>query len=117
MSVLDNIADIAYNALNGVFKEFTLIRKETVASSGKPWEVAETVNTEYACKAIKSDYKNYEIDDSRIQVGDCKIIILAKSVSIKPKTSDNIRDTDGHVWKVLAVHTDPASATYKCQCR
>lgn len=116
MSVLDSIADIAYNSLKDIFSTFTVVRKIAEAND-KPWQSSVVSSEEYSCKAMKSGYKSFEIDGTRIQTGDCKIIILAKSLPSGIKTSDIIKDPSGKSWKIVSVNIDPANATFKCQCR
>jgi hypothetical protein len=123
MAVLDSVAKIAYGALKGEFKKFLILRTVETPSETEPWKINQKSTTQHECLAIRSSYKNWEIDGEKILKDDCKITILSMSIpdtltdGLNKKT-DTIKDLGkDRVWKIESIKIDPADATYRCQCR
>ncbi len=119
MGLLDGgIKSIVGNALQGVFLDFSIIKK-TVTAGSDPWEPSITTETVTACKAIVTRFKYHEIDGERVKMEDRKIIILAEGLAVVPEIGDYIKgSTDSRRYQVVSpVTKDPAGATYVVQAR
>ena len=123
MAVLDSVAKIVYGALKGEFKQFLILRTVETPSVTEPWKINQKSTTQHECLAIRSDYKNWEIDGEKVLKDDCKITVLAMSIpatigGVIDKKTDTIKDPrSNRVWKIESIKIDPADATYRCQCR
>jgi hypothetical protein len=74
--------------------------------------------TDYDCKGFVDDYEARYIDDTIIQRGDRKVVILGASLptGVIPKPTDKTV-IEGETKVVINVTRDPAGATYECQVR
>lgn len=63
-------------------------------------------------------YRTSQIDETIIQQGDRKVLILGNSIpsGVVPETGDMV-EAEGRVFTVVAVERDPDAATYTCQVR
>ena len=119
MGLLDGgIKSIIGGALKGIFLDFNIIRKVTVAADN-PWEPPISIDSETACKAIVTRFKYMEIDGERVKTEDRKVLILADGLTISPEIGDYISGASEtkRYQIVSAVTKDPAGATFVCHCR
>lgn len=72
----------------------------------------------YNGRGILDSYRTSQIDETIIQQGDRKVLILGNSIpsGIVPETGDMV-EAEGRVFTVVAVERDPDAATYTCQVR
>lgn len=72
----------------------------------------------YTGRGILDSYRTSQIDETIIQQGDRKVLILGDSLpsGILPDTGDKV-EAEGRVFTVIAVERDPDAATYTCQVR
>lgn len=73
----------------------------------------------YTYKGILDDYTDRQREDSLIQLGDRKALILTKTlsdISIEPVPGDQIT-MSGDTYRIIKVTRDPADATFECQVR
>lgn len=59
-------------------------------SSGPAYAPVEGTPTSYAVTVVVNDYRNAEIDGTRVQSGDKKVTIAKGSLAIEPTTSDTL---------------------------
>lgn len=72
----------------------------------------------YSGRGILDSYRTSQIDETIIQQGDRKVLILGNSIpsGVVPETGDMV-EAEGRVFTVVAVERDPDAATYTCQVR
>ena len=85
----------------------------TTSTSGR----SQTVSTSTA-KGFVEDYDESHVDDTIVQRGDRKVVVLGDSISptVTPEQGDLVT-IEGGQYKVVRVMRDPAEATYVLQCR
>jgi hypothetical protein len=59
-------------------------------SSGPAYAPVEGTPTSYAVTVVVNDYRNAEIDGTRVQSGDKKVMMAKGSLAIEPTTSDTL---------------------------
>lgn len=84
--------------------------------SGPVYDPGEPTTTDYPCKGMVSDYSAYELQNSRIETGDRKVMVLATSLPITP-ASGQIMAIRGGNYRIVNVTTDPAQTVWVLQCR
>ena len=74
--------------------------------------------TSYACRGFVADYTAIEMQNTLIQRGDRKVVLLGASIASAqtPATDDKVT-IDGATYRIITVNSDPAKATYTCQAR
>ncbi len=73
--------------------------------------------TSGAGEGIIDDYQEREIDGTRVETGDKKILIIGNTIlPLVPKPGDDVT-IEGATYRVVRVGRDPAAATYTCQVR
>lgn len=73
--------------------------------------------TAVAGEGFLDSYREGQIDGTRIQTGDRKVLIIAGTIGTNvPKPSDRIT-IESQTYSVVRVDRDPAEATYTCQVR
>lgn len=103
-------------AMSGLFYDATLSR--TTTTGGSPFDPGggTTTTVDYTCKAIEDTYSLFEQQNTLIQAGDVKVIVLATTLSVTPTTADKIT-TRGTERAIIRVDRDPAGATWTLQAR
>lgn len=111
-----SLAKTVGKAMAGLFYSATLSRSET--TGGNAWDPGSgtTTTVDYACKAIEDSYSLFEQQNTLIQAGDVKVIVLATTLAVTPVTSDKIT-TRGVTRAIVNVQRDPAGATWTLQAR
>lgn len=79
---------------------------------------ANPTSTAHSCKAVLSDYNDYQMSNTVIQTGDRKVLILTNTISggVVPAMGDKIT-IEGATYNIIRAKRDPAAATYECQVR
>ena len=74
--------------------------------------------TSFAAQGIESAYDESQIDGTIIQRNDRRVTLIADLIDsgAVPEVNDRIT-IEGKTYNVEAVSSDPARATYTCQCR
>lgn len=97
------------------------VLRRTVKGSYSPSTNTRTTDstTNYTAKAVKSEYKNYQVDGEVIQRGDFKLLMEAKGLAVVPSVEDEIIDgTD--VYQIINIkEVKPSTVTiyYEIQVR
>ena len=118
MSLKDTIKAAAKTAFAAVGDIKTSTTYQS-ASSGAydPTLGKRTITTESTTlDAIITDYRAFEIDGDKIQIGDQLITILQESLTVMPSKADSII-ANGSTWLVIGYTQDPAGATWAIQTR
>lgn len=116
MSILDSLPATIGSAFSSLFRDATLSRVSTRVSDGRGgW--TETIVSD-ACKALVTDYTDWQRQAAGIPASERRIIVLASTLEsgMKPKTGDEIT-IQGRAWSIVEVTSDPANATYECRSR
>ena len=120
MGLLDgDIKNSVFNAAQGVFLDFT-VRNPNQGTYDKDAQAftGGGAPTSYPCKGIVEDYTDRERAESNITEKDRKILLLAGSISVKPKQGWEVEDNNGNKYEIVGpIKTDPAGATYQIQGR
>lgn len=77
-------------------------------------------NTDYTLlKAIFTKFENFEIDKQVVLGSDVKMIVQTSEFSITPSTATDkvVRLSDGKIYNILRVSTDPTGSIYILQLR
>lgn len=96
------------------------IRRNVKGTYNPSTNTRTTTSTEnHTVKAVKTEYKNYQVDGEVIKRGDFKLLVEAKGLSITPSTDDEIVDgTD--IYQIINIkEIKPATITiyYEIQVR
>lgn len=70
---------------------------------------------DYTCRAYRESYSAFYRAQAGIPDSDCRIVVLARSLSVTPQVDDMIY-LQAQWWQVRAVDTDPATAIYDLRC-
>lgn len=107
-----------YTGMKFLFLAATLTRDEPAASSPDydPADPPEPTSTDYTCKAIVETYSERMRAEGLVHVKDRKVLILANSLSVRPRTNDRVT-ISGITFLVMNVETDPATAVWTLQGR
>lgn len=76
------------------------------------------IETSHTGNGFIEDYNEFQIDNTLVQRGDRRIILLGASISGSaiPEPNDQIT-IESVTYNIVNVERDPAAATYTCQCR
>lgn len=74
------------------------------------------VPTDYPCKAIVENYSERFRLDGTVKQTDRKVLILARSLSVKPEIGGRVT-IGGITFTAIDVATDPATAAWEVQGR
>ena len=114
-SILDGaLAKTVGKALGGVFYVATLTR--LTPGVGPAWDPGAPTETAHACKGLVDTYSAYERQNTLIQAGDVKVLLLATSLAITPTAGDKVT-IRGVAYNIIDVSTDPAKAVWVLQAR
>lgn len=116
------IARIVHSATKGLFLSATLTRK-TIGAGANDWEPGAETALDYPCLAIVDGYSDYSVANGIAKASECKVMILARSLTIEPQQGDAINVESRGRFTVVsdgagapAVSTDPAKAVWVCRC-
>jgi hypothetical protein len=107
-----------YKGLRNLFLDATLT-KDTPSSNSPDvdgFDPPAATPTDYPCKGMVEVYSNYDKAAGLVQTNDRKVLILADSISVTPRTGDRVT-IRGVTFNVINVETDPAIAVWTCQGR
>jgi hypothetical protein len=117
-----DIAKIAADSIKsaGGILDCTLIKElagniDTTDISGKDPKSKK----KFKAKGVISEYSRYDLANSLVKAGDRKITLLAATIDggRVPEAQDKIQILEKEYRIVGPVTSDPANATYTCQCR
>ena len=105
-------------AMGALFYGCTVVRETpgSIEPPFAPWNPAPPSTTLHGCKGMVDTYSLYERQNTLIQSGDVKILILAASLPIAPTPEDKVT-IRGVTYSILDVSTDPARAVWTLQGR
>lgn len=66
---------------------------------------------------VFTSFSRREIDGEAVRAEDLKAIIATQDLASTPTLNDTLARTDGTVWNVMAIKTDPAGAAWVLQVR
>lgn len=91
------------HSLISKFGKATVLREvqDRFLDVNKPWKT-EPQNVDHPCVAVFLEYKQKEMDGSRVMMGDVKVLVAAKGVAITPTTQMKIM-RDGQELTVVSV--------------
>ena len=99
MSALDTLPNILADAMG-----LTLFRAANLYRGASA----------FACRALVTEYSDFQRLAGGIPEKDRNVIILARTVTTVPKAGDTIV-IDGGAWRLNQIARDPAGATYECR--
>lgn len=128
MSILDDVSEIVNDALGEDVFYGAVLQRDTPGPNSpahNPWDpnpAGEPVS--YPCKAIHDEWSAHTIGQGLVEANDQKVLILAASLSIEPRSGDRITLL-GKTLTIVpantagqkAVMTDPAKAVWVCRAR
>lgn len=95
----------------------------TVVTPGERSAAARTAGVPEAtrplrCKGFVDNYRETQVDGTRVQVGDRKVVLLGDTIAggVAPKPNDEVT-IESTTFRIVNVTRDPAGATYECQVR
>lgn len=112
-----NIASVLNQAMGSGLLSASLTK--VVAGSRDPLNPTggqQSTYTTYIGRGFVEMYAERDIDESLVEQGDRKIILLGASLSAVPQTNDRLL-IEGDEFRIVRVTRDPAAATYVCQAR
>lgn len=100
-------------------QDVTIQRK--VTSPANPWDPSSgtTTSTDYAAKAVVSEFKQGLIDGEAIKYGDKNVIVAAKGLDVEPVTTDALI-VSGITYTIVSINpVSPAGTVivYEIQAR
>lgn len=103
------------SAMRGLFMDAVLTRDVVPSSPAyDPFDPPAPVPVEYSCKAIVENYADKFRLEGLIAANERKVLILATSLSVRPRPQDRIT-IRGITFTVVDVKTDPAEAVWECR--
>lgn len=122
MSILDGLAEEMLESFKDDFKDGTLHVPGTQTSDGQGgWIPGSPVN--HPCKVIVTDPSDYRRLALGIPATDRLILVLAASLSVRPRNGHTITAPDpenggaARTFQIVGKTGDPAGALYKLQAR
>lgn len=120
IDIAKEVAD-AIKGAGGVLDATLIVVTAGERSASDPTAGVEEKDRGIRCKGFVDVYRESQIDGTRIQMGDRKVVLLGKTIAngtVAPKPNDRIT-IEGQTMKIVqdGVTRDPASATYACQVR
>ena len=100
-------------AFNTLFLDAVLTRDVPVVSPD-PADPLPPTQATYACKSMVESYSDYFKANNLVDAKDRKVLILATSLSVRPKAGDRIT-ISGVTFTLSEVSTDPAEAVWTCK--
>lgn len=119
MSILEGeLAEIIGDAIGGADLFYDAVLSRTTITGGDPYDPGSGVETTetFACQAFEDTYSIFERQNTLIQAGDVKVVVLAITLATTPTTADKIT-TRGVARSIVSVGRDPAGATWTLQAR
>lgn len=119
MSILEGeLAEIIGEAIGGADLFYAATLTRTTVTGGDPWDPGSGVETTvtFPCQAFEDTYSIFERQNTLIQAGDVKVVVLATTLATVPTTADKIT-TRGVTRSIVSVERDPAGATFTLQAR
>lgn len=111
---------LADNMADGMPEATLTKRAPTGRTAGSLSAGNAPVSTAYSCRGIVSDYSEFEMAQggelSTIRRGDRKVLLLAATLAAVPQQDDLVTILGG-TYRIVSVKSDPAEATWTCQCR
>lgn len=111
------ISKAIYAGFRGKLLEGTLRRSVNAVSGGLDslGDAAAFGLQDYRLEGFRDAYSAYTRAQAGIPATDSKLVIIARSVAVRPQQGDKIW-IDGNWWQIRGTpDTDPATATYTCQ--
>jgi hypothetical protein len=109
------IAKAIYAGFRGKLLKGTLRRNAVSGGLDGLGDAAAATPADYPLEGFRDTYSAYTRAAAGIPDTDAKLVILARSVSVRPQQGDRIWLCDAW-WQIKGVpETDPATATYSCQ--
>lgn len=100
------------------FGQSGFLRRRT--TTGPEYDPTDGDPADHACRFAVTDYEASEIDGSRVLATDKKALLAKGSLSIEPALSDLLVESDGAVYKIVAVKSLKPGSTvvlWELQCR
>lgn len=122
MSILDGLAEETLAAFGDDFNDAVLTVPGAQTPDGQGGFVASAPAT-HACKALVTDYSDYRRVALGIPATDRLILVLAASLSVRPRNGHTITAADPEnggaerAFQIVGKKGDPAGALYKLQAR
>jgi hypothetical protein len=113
MTVLDSLPATINSAFKNLFYD-AVMTVDVPQDSPDPADPLPPVPTPFACKAIVEAYSDYFRKNGLVDAKDRKVLILAKSVAVKPAAGNRVT-IQGITFTIQEVSTDPATAVWECR--
>jgi hypothetical protein len=113
------IVESAISAAGGLLPATLIVVTPGTRTPGSVSAGTNPTSTDYACKGLVSDYAVGQIDNTLVQQGDRKVLLIARSIgggAVEPKPSDRVT-IESRTYTVIAVTRDAAAAAYHLQVR
>ncbi|RTL04574.1 hypothetical protein EKK58_10265 [Candidatus Dependentiae bacterium] len=114
-----NIQATAQRLITKFGKDWVL--KRTIKGTYNPSANTRSTDstTNYTAKAVRTEYKNYQVDGEVIQRGDFKLLMEAKGLSVVPSVEDEIVDGSDTYQIINIKEIKPSTITiyYEIQVR
>lgn len=111
------IAKAVYSGAKSLFFDATLARDTlTTGSPDVSFDPAGVTTTTYTCKAIRDNPSKYEMSSGLVRTDQVKILILANSLSVTPRTQDRVT-IQSETFTIDTVNGDPANALWTCTAK
>jgi hypothetical protein len=116
MSILEGeLAETIGDALLGADIPLDLVvTRSTSGGGGDPWDPDPPTLTDYPCKGFVDSYTALERAGTLIEASDVKVVIVAKTLAIKPTPADTVK-VRGKTYSIVNVSADPAVALWELQ--
>jgi hypothetical protein len=121
VSFLDDLPDLINDALGDTFRDAVLYRD--AAGTGPVYDPGAPTTTTYACKAIHDQWGAFYRGNGLVSVEDRKVLVLAASLAVVPRSGDRI-SLEGQTFEIVSagegqpgVTTDPAKAVWTLRVR
>lgn len=103
------------SAMSSLFLPATLIR-DVPQVGGDPADPLPPIPATFNCRGMVEAYSQYFKANGLVEQNDRKVLILAASLSVRPKPNDRVTIA-GITFTIMDVSTDPAEAVWECKGR
>lgn len=115
MAFYEEMADVASDLIEEFGQTGALRRTVNTGTPHNPTQAS----VDHACTLVVSEYKNFEIDGSRVLATDKKVLLSTASLAIEPVLSDKllIGGVSHSIVRVMPISPGGTTVLWEMQCR
>lgn len=113
---IQNAIKSGMNAMGNIQETVTYTSVSTTSYNTTTGAIT-TTKTTTTVAVVFDSYSRREMDGDTIRPEDQKVLVAKGNLTPIPGLNDTITRSDGTVWSVLSVETDPVNAHWQLQVR